>query len=100
MRGHLKGSRPNWQAAFVREVGEMALDRGGVAVAIAPGQDMNRQCDERQVDEYRGPPDIWRTDSKQHRDSENHDTRIQSRAEECARGHRGNRAGGFGCAAI
>src|SRR6266436_2170391 len=52
----------------------LLCDLGGDAVAIAPGQDMNRQCDERQVDEYRGPPDIWRTDPEQHRDSENHDT--------------------------
>src|SRR5258705_8257886 len=41
MRGRLKGSEPDWQAAFVGEVGEMAFDRGRVAVAIAPGQDMN-----------------------------------------------------------
>src|SRR5882762_9672503 len=100
MRGHLKGSEPDWEAAFVREIGEMAFDRGGVAVAIAPGQDMNRQGCEWQVDEDGGPSDIWRADPKQHRDSKDHHPRIERRPEQYARGHRGNGAGGFARAAI
>src|SRR5258708_21055461 len=77
MRGDLKGSRPDRQTAFVREIYEMAFDRGGVAVAIAPGQDVYRQRHERQVDEHSGPRDIWRADPEQHCDSKDHHPRIE-----------------------
>src|SRR5271154_2804040 len=91
---------PDRKTALVGKVGEMALDRRVVAPRFAAGHDMKRENRERQVDEHGGPSDIRRVDSKQHRDSENHDPRVQRRTKQRARGDRPKQAGGLGRPAV
>src|SRR5208282_383574 len=82
---------PDRKNTLVGKIRQMAFDCRVVAVGFAAGQDMNRQDREGQVDEHGSPSDFRRVDSEQHRDSEDHDSRIERRTKQRARPQSGKR---------
>src|SRR5260370_42027864 len=70
---------PEGKTALVGKLCQVTLERGVVTVAFVTGENMNRKSREWQIDEHARPSNVRRSDSKQHRESEDDNARIQQR---------------------